>query len=218
MTRTMDNRMLAGERTMALETAAPAVAPAVRESAQDGALLARSRGGDTEAFGQLVRKYRYRLARVVSTVVHDPADVDDVVQETCLSAYCALPQFRGESAFYTWFYRIGVNTARTHQRNLRRRPPMSDIDAMQGGGADEMAYLSDISLPESMLACQQISETVLLSMVNMPTAWRDAITLRQYDGLSYADIAISMDCSIGTVRSRLARARAILAANLESLV
>jgi RNA polymerase sigma-70 factor (ECF subfamily) len=181
-------------------------------------LLARARDGDAEAFGELVVRHRPRMVQLLTSVLRDASSVDDVVQESCIRAFRAVGQFRGDASFYTWFYRIGINTAFHHLRRARAMPTMLDIDAMAPGATESIAALCDNMLPESRLACRQIADTVLSAMTSLPQAWRTTIMLRDVDAMSYADIASTMQCSPGTVRSRIARSRAVLSAALANVM
>ncbi|MBC7860436.1 MAG: RNA polymerase sigma factor RpoE [Burkholderiaceae bacterium] len=185
----------------------------------DQLLVERVQSGDKRAFDILVSKYQRRLMRLVSRLVHDPAEAEDVVQETFIKAYRALRHFRGDSAFYTWLYRIGINTAKNYLVTQGRRTPTStDTDAEQAEAFDEGDNLRDINTPESMLASKQIAETVNSAMDLLPLELRTAIVLREIEGLSYEEISAIMACPIGTVRSRIFRAREVIAEKLRPLL
>jgi RNA polymerase sigma-70 factor (ECF subfamily) len=185
----------------------------------DQLLVERVQSGDKRAFDVLVSKYQRRLMRLVSRLVHDPAEAEDVVQETFIKAYRALRHFRGDSAFYTWLYRIGINTAKNYLVTLGRRTPTStDTDAEQAETFDDGDNLRDINTPESMLASKQIAETVNAAMDLLPLELRTAIVLREIEGLSYEEISEIMACPIGTVRSRIFRAREVIAEKLKPLL
>lgn len=185
----------------------------------DAALVARVQRGDKRAFDLLVLKYQRKIMRLLSRMIRDPAEIEDVTQEAFIKAYRALPQFRGESAFYTWLYRIAINTARNWQAANNRRPVTSSIvEGTDGETFDEIDNLTDIGTPESMLASRQIAETVNAAMQALPSDLRTAILLREIDGMSYEDIAQAMGCPIGTVRSRIFRAREAIAAELKSVL
>jgi len=185
----------------------------------DAALVARVQRGDKRAFDLLVLKYQRKIMRLLSRMIRDPAEIEDVTQEAFIKAYRALPQFRGESAFYTWLYRIAINTARNWQAANNRRPLTSSIiETGEGETFDEIDNLTDISTPESMLASRQIAETVNAAMQSLPEDLRTAILLREIEGMSYEDIAQSMGCPIGTVRSRIFRAREAIASQLKSVL
>lgn len=182
-------------------------------------LVERVQRGDKQAFGLLVSKYQRKLARLIARLVRDPAEVEDVTQEAFIKAYRALGNFRGESAFYTWLYRIGVNTAKNHLASQGRRAPTStEFDAEDAEGFESAELLRDMNTPEHLLATRQIGETVSRAMEALPEELRTAITLRELEGLSYEEIAEIMDCPIGTVRSRIFRAREAVAEQLRPLL
>ncbi|HEX8602770.1 MAG TPA: RNA polymerase sigma factor RpoE [Pseudoduganella sp.] len=188
-----------------------------RES--DRLLVERVHAGDRQAFDLLVSKYQRRLMRLVSHIVHDPAEAEDVVQESFIKAYRALRHFRGDSAFYTWLYRIGINTAKNFLvTQSRRTSTSSEIDAEGAEAFDESENLRDINTPESMLASKQIAETVNAAMDALPIDLRTAILLREIEGMTYEEISESMSCPIGTVRSRIFRAREVIADKLRPLL
>ncbi len=181
----------------------------------DQLLVERVQAGDQQAFNLLVAKYQRRLLRLVARLVHDPAEAEDVVQETFIKAYRALRHFRGESAFYTWLYRIGINTAKNFLVTQGRRAPTStEADAEKAEGFDDADNLRDINTPESVLASKQIAFTVNAAMEALPLELRTAIVLREIEGLSYEEISEAMSCPIGTVRSRIFRAREVIAEKL----
>eukprot|EP01030_Chromulinospumella_sphaerica_P009265 gene9265-9076_t len=182
-------------------------------------LAKRVRDGDKQAFDLLVAKYQRRLMRLLSRIVHDQSEAEDVVQETFIKAYRALRHFRGESAFYTWLYRIGINTAKNFLATQGRRTPTStEIDAEQAESMGEGEQLRDMNTPESMLASKQIAQTVNAAMDALPLDLRTAIALREIEGLSYEEISAIMACPIGTVRSRIFRAREVIANKLRPLL
>ncbi|TAN48462.1 MAG: RNA polymerase sigma factor RpoE [Betaproteobacteria bacterium] len=181
----------------------------------DRELVARVQRGDQRAFGLLVEKYQRKLARLLQRLIRDPAEVEDVTQEAFIRAYRALPMFRGDSAFYTWLYRIAVNTAKNHLMAMGRRA-MTGVDA--DAALDEGEQLQDINTPESVLMSKEIATTVNAAIEELPEELREAIRLRELDGMSYEDIAKAMDCPIGTVRSRIFRAREAIAARLRPLL
>src|SRR5471030_3497941 len=189
------------------------------ERESDQLLVERVQAGDKRAFDVLVAKYQRRLMRLVSRIVHDPAEAEDVVQETFIKAYRALRHFRGDSAFYTWLYRIGINTAKNFLVTQGRRTPTStDNDAEQVEGWADGEQLRDINTPESMLASKQIARTVNAAMDALPFDLRTAIALREIEGLSYEEISEIMACPIGTVRSRIFRAREVIAEKLRPML
>lgn len=185
----------------------------------DQLLVERAQGGEQKAFDQLVSKYQRKLARLLSRFIRDPAEVEDVSQEAFMKAYRALPSFRGDSAFYTWLYRIGINTAKNYLVSQGRRAPTStEYDAEEAEGFEDASQLRDINTPESLLLSKQIGQTVNSAMEALPDELRTAIVLREIDGMSYEEIAAIMDCPIGTVRSRIFRAREAVAAKLRPLL
>jgi RNA polymerase sigma factor RpoE len=185
----------------------------------DQALVERAQGGDRHAFDQLVSKYQRKLGRLLSRFIRDPAEVEDVSQEAFIKAYRALPSFRGDSAFYTWLYRIGINTAKNYLVAQGRRAPTStEFDSEEAETFESAEQLRDINTPESLLLSKQIGETVNGAIDALPEELRTAIVLREIEGLSYEEIAGMMDCPIGTVRSRILRAREAVAQKLRPLL
>ena len=185
----------------------------------DRDLVARAQAGDKRAFGLLVEKYHRKLVRLLSRYIRDAAEVEDVAQEAFIKAYRALPAFRGESAFYTWLYRIGINTAKNHLVATGRRAPTStEVEAEDAEGLEEGELLRDINTPESVLLSKEIAATVNGAMEQLPEDLRTAIQLREIEGMCFEDIAKFMDCPIGTVRSRIFRAREAIAADLRPLL
>jgi len=191
----------------------------VSERDIDAELVARVQRGDKKAFDLLVLKYQRKIMRLLARMIRDPAEIEDVAQEAFIKAYRALPQFRGESAFYTWLYRIAINTARNWLAAVGRRPSAPNaMETADGETFNETDNLSDNSSPEAMLATREIAETVNAVIGELPQELRTAITLREIDGMSYEDIAQTMNCPIGTVRSRIFRAREAIAARLRPLL
>ena len=185
----------------------------------DQQLVERAQRGDKRAFELLVLKYQRKLGRLLSRFVRDPAEVEDVTQEAFIKAYRALPSFRGESAFYTWLYRIGINTAKNYLVALgRRAPTTTGFDNEEAEGFEDAEQLRDSSTPESELEGKEIAATVNRAMDALPADLRTAITLREIEGLSYEEIASVMNCPVGTVRSRIFRARDAIAAELRPLL
>jgi RNA polymerase sigma-70 factor (ECF subfamily) len=185
----------------------------------DRQLVVRAQGGDKQAFNLLVEKYQRKLARLLSRFIRDPAEVEDVTQEAFIKAYRALPAFRGDSAFYTWLYRIGINTAKNYLMAMGRRAPTStEVEAEEAEGFEEGEQLRDINTPESALLTNEIAETVNKTIEQLPEELRTAIQMREIEGMSYEDIAKAMDCPIGTVRSRIFRAREAIAEQLRPLL
>jgi len=185
----------------------------------DRQLVARAQRGDKRAFELLVEKYQRKLARLLSRFIRDPAEVEDVAQEAFIKAYRALPAFRGDSAFYTWLYRIGINTAKNYLMAMGRRAPTStEVEADEAEGFEEGEQLRDINTPESVLLSNEIAETVNSTIEKLPEELRTAIQMREIEGMSYEDIAKAMNCPIGTVRSRIFRAREAIAEQLRPLL
>ena len=185
----------------------------------DQQLVERAQAGDKRAFGLLVSKYQRKLARLLSRFIRDQAEVEDVAQEAFVKAYRALPSFRGDSAFYTWLYRIGINTAKNHLvAQGRRAPTTTEFNSDEAEGFEDGGELHDINTPESTLMSKQIADTVSEAMDRLPEELRTAIALREIEGLSYEEIAAVMNCPIGTVRSRIFRARDAIAAKLRPLI
>ncbi|HTP61030.1 MAG TPA: RNA polymerase sigma factor RpoE [Burkholderiales bacterium] len=185
----------------------------------DQQLVERAQRGDKRAFELLVEKYQRKLARLLSRLVRDPGEVEDVTQEAFVKAYRALPSFRGDSAFYTWLYRIGINTAKNYLVAMGRRAPTStEIEAEEAEGYESGELLRDINTPESLLLTKEIAGTVNAAIEALPEELRSAIQLRELEGMSYEEIAKLMDCPIGTVRSRIFRAREAIAERLKPLL
>ncbi len=177
-----------------------------QQSGGDDQLVERAQAGDKRAFELLLRKYQHKIIQLVSRLVGE-ADAADVAQESFIKAWRALPGFRGQSAFYTWLYRIGINTAKNHLVARNRRPSTQDIDVDDAEQFGHTAQMSDIATPEALLLSEEIRQKVGETIAGLPPDLRQAITLRELEGLSYEDIAEAMDCPIGTVRSRIFRAR-----------
>jgi RNA polymerase sigma-70 factor (ECF subfamily) len=185
----------------------------------DQQLVERAQRGDKRAFELLVLKYQRKLTRLLSRLVRDPQEVEDVTQEAFIKAYRALPAFRGDSAFYTWLYRIGINTAKNYLVAQGRRAPTSTgLDAEEAESYEGSELLRDSATPENELLTKEIAETVNRAMDALPEDLRTAISLREIEGMSYEDIASVMDCPIGTVRSRIFRAREAIATELRPLL
>ena len=185
----------------------------------DQALVERAQAGEKQAFEKLVGKYQRKLGRLLSRFIRDQAEVEDVTQEAFIKAYRALPSFRGDSAFYTWLYRIGINTAKNHLVARGRRAPTStEFDSDEAESFEDAELLHDINTPERMLQSKQIGQTVNAAMDALPDELRNAIVLREIEGLSYEEIALEMNCPIGTVRSRIFRAREAVAEKLRPLL
>lgn len=187
------------------------------DSNADQQLVERVQQGDKHAFDLLVIKYQHRLVKLVSRYVFDSSEVYDVTQEAFLKAYRALPKFRGDSAFYTWLYRIAINTAKNHLISQSRKPPSTDLDAEEAEQFDAPSVLKNNETPENLLQKDEVEKVVLHAIEELPEDLRTAITLREIDGMSYEEIAEVMDCPIGTVRSRIFRARETVHEQLASL-
>lgn len=194
-------------------------APKMGDREIDQALVERAQSGDKHAFELLVGKYQRKLGRLLSRFIRDAAEVEDVAQEAFIKAYRALPSFRGESAFYTWLYRIAINTAKNYLVSQGRRAPTSTgFDAEEAEGFEEADQLRDMNTPEAAMLTKEIGQTVNAAMEALPEDLRTAISLREIEGLSYEEIAEVMDCPIGTVRSRIFRAREAIAEKLRPLL
>lgn len=185
----------------------------------DQELVERAQRGDKQAFGMLVDKYQRKLGRLLSRLIRDQAEIEDVVQESFIKAYRALPNFRGDSAFYTWLYRIGINTAKNYLVSMGRRPQVSnDIEIEDAENFEDAGELRTMETPETELMTKEIAQTVNDTVEGLPEELRTAITLREIEGMSYEEIATLMDCPIGTVRSRIFRARETIAQKLRPLL
>lgn len=185
----------------------------------DQQLVERVQGGDKAAFDLLVAKYQRKIFRLLSRLVRDPAEIEDVAQEAFIKAYRALPNFRGDSAFYTWLYRIAINTAKNYLVSQRRRAPTTtEADIEEAETFDDGDQLRDLNTPDSMLLSKQVAEAVNRAIDQLPEDLRTAIVLRELEGLSYEEIAESMGCPIGTVRSRIFRAREAIADELRPVL
>ncbi len=185
----------------------------------DQQLVERVQRGDKRAFDLLVSKYQRRLIRLVSRLVKDPSEAEDVAQDAFIRAYRALPNFRGDSAFYTWLYRIGLNTAKNHLVSQgRKAPTATEFSSEDAEQRDDGELLRDINTPESLMMSRQVGEAVNSAMNALGDDLKTAITLREIEGLSYEEIASAMNCPVGTVRSRIFRARDAIAARLKPLI
>lgn len=184
----------------------------------DQMLVEQVQRGDKKAFDALVRKYQHKITKLIARYVSDPNEVMDVTQETFIKAYRALVNFRGESAFYTWLYRIAVNTAKNYLVAQGRRPPDTDIDADEAAQFEGESSLKESDSPERMALRDEIETAIFAAIDELPDDLRSAITLRELDGLSYEEIAQAMACPIGTVRSRIFRAREAIDKKLRPLL
>lgn len=188
------------------------------DSYTDKQLVQRVQEGDKKSFDLLVLKYQNRIIKLVSRYVRDQSDAQDIAQDAFLKAYRALPNFRGDSAFYTWLYRIAINTAKNYIVSLSRRPAEARVENADGEQLDLDELQKDIASPENMLLADEIKHTILEAMNKLPEDLRVAITLREVDGLTYEEISEAMDCPIGTVRSRIFRAREAVDTKLKPLL
>ncbi|MDD4912151.1 MAG: RNA polymerase sigma factor RpoE [Sideroxydans sp.] len=185
----------------------------------DQQLVERAQRGDKHAFELLVVKYQRRLGRLISRFVRNAAEAEDLAQEAFIKAYRALPAFRGDSAFYTWLYRIGINTAKNHLLAQGRKAPTSTpYDSDEAEDFEDASLLHEVATPENELMSKQVVDVVNASLQQLPEDLRTALTLREIEGLSYEEIAAVMNCPIGTVRSRIFRAREVVATNLRPLL
>lgn len=185
----------------------PAGAVEIVAKDTDKELVKRVQKGDRDAFDLLFTRYQHKIFGLVSRFIRDPEEIEDVVQEAFIKAYRALPRFRGDSAFYTWLYRIAINTAKNQLVSKSRRPPDVDVDAEDAEFMDGGESLRESENPENALARDQLQAAIDDAIRNLPDDLRSAVTLREFDGLSYEQIAEVMDCPVGTVRSRIFRAR-----------
>lgn len=177
------------------------------QAASDQVLVKRVQAGEKQAFDLLVKQYQHKIIGLIGRYVYDPHEAMDVAQEAFIKAYRALPGFRGDSAFYTWLYRIAINTAKNHLVSRSRRPPDVDVDVDDAHYIDTDSELRDLESPESALYRDELERVVKSTLDRLPEDLRVALTLREFEGMSYEDIANVMDCPVGTVRSRIFRAR-----------
>ena len=184
----------------------------------DRMLVERVQRGDRSAFDMLVRKYQYKIIKLISRYVHDSTEALDVAQEAFIKAYRAIPGFRGDSAFYTWLYRIAINTAKNHLVAESRRPLDHGVDLQDPEQYDMQARLRDMDTPERLLLTEEIQRTVETAIEQLPEDLRTAIILREIEGMSYEEIAQAMSCPVGTVRSRIFRAREAIDGKLRPLL
>ncbi len=184
----------------------------------DQELVARAQAGDRRAFDLLVLKYQQKVAGLIARYLRDPNEVQDVAQEAFIKAYRALGGFRGESAFYTWLYRIAINAAKNHLASRGRRPPRDDMEMEVAEQLESGGRLREMGTPENHLLSEEIAQTVQKALDELPEDLRTAIVLRELEGLSYEEIAEAMDCPIGTVRSRIFRARDAIEKRLSPLL
>jgi RNA polymerase sigma-70 factor (ECF subfamily) len=184
----------------------------------DEQLVVRVQKGDKRAFDLLVLKYQQKVHSIVGRFVRDTDEVADVVQESFIKAYRAIPNFRGDSQFYTWLYRIAVNTAKNYLVSRSRRPPASDVDVADAEYYSGSDYLKDLGTPENNLFRDELEAVIVKAIADLPEDLRTAVTLREYEGLSYEGISDIMDCPVGTIRSRIFRARESIDAHVLKLV
>ena len=193
--------------------------PVNPERAIDQKLVEKAQRGDKKAFGMLVEKYQRRLNRLLSRMVRDQSEIEDIVQDSFIKAYRAINNFRGDSAFYTWLYRIGINTAKNHLVKLGKRPKaMNEVDIEEIENFEDAPDLRNHETPESTMMSSEIVTSVNQTIAALPIELREAISLREMEGLSYEEIADLMNCPIGTVRSRIFRAREVIAEKLKPLI
>ena len=188
------------------------------DSVSDRELVERVQRGERKAFDLLMLKYQHRIAKLIARYIQDPSEVLDVAQEAFMKAYRAIPKFRGDSAFYTWMYRIAINTAKNHLAAQARRPRESGVDVADLEQFDGIPELKEYVTPEGLALTEEIQQTVIAAIDALPEDLKVAISLRELEGLSYEDIARVMECPIGTVRSRIFRAREAINARLEPLL
>lgn len=188
------------------------------ERQSDHELVVRAQAGDRRAFDLLVLKYQQKVSNLISRYIRDSSEVMDVAQESFIKAYRALPGFRGESAFYTWLYRIAVNTVKNHLVAQGRRPPGDDVEAEVAEQMDMGGRLRESATPERLLLSDEMARTIQSALDDLPDDLRTAIVLREFEGMSYEEIATAMDCPIGTVRSRIFRARDAIDKRLRPLL
>ncbi len=184
----------------------------------DQQLVEKVQAGDKKAFNLLVLKYQNRVTNIIARYVKNSGDVPDVAQEAFIKAYRALPNFRGDSAFYTWLYRIAVNSAKNYLVSQSRKPPANDVDAQEAEFYDGAEALREIASPESKLLTKEIETVLLRAIDRLPDELRIAITFREMEGMSYEEIAAIMECPVGTVRSRIFRARESIDAVIAPLI
>jgi RNA polymerase sigma-70 factor (ECF subfamily) len=195
------------------------IKPVNPERAIDQKLVEKAQKGDKRAFGILVEKYHKKLTRLLARMVRDQSEIEDIVQDSFIKAYRAINNFRGDSAFYTWLYRIGINTAKNHLVSLGRRPKaMNDVEIEDVENFEDGQELRNLETPENSMMTGEIVTTVNDTIESLPDELKEAISLREMDGLSYEEIAELMQCPIGTVRSRIFRAREAIAEKLKPLI
>lgn len=189
-----------------------------RSGQVDEELVRRVQRGDKKAFDILVLKYQHKIVQLINRYIRDQHEALDIAQDTFIKAYRALPTFRGESAFYTWIYRIAINTAKNHIATRSRRPSDDDIDIETAEQFESAAGLRDQETPEGVLLSEELARVIQLALDELPDELRTAVSLRELDGLSYDEIADVMNCPVGTVRSRIFRAREAIDKKLQTLL
>jgi len=200
------------------QVAEPGVKPRAGSGTSDLALIKRVQQGDRSAFDLLVVKYQHKILNLIMRYVRDPSEALDVAQEAFLKAYRAAPAFRGDSAFYTWLYRIAINTAKNYLVAARRRPANVDVDFQDSEQFEAFTKMSDVDTPERLALTEEIGAAVTKAIQDLPDELRTAILLREIEGMSYEEIAQTMECPVGTVRSRIFRAREAIEKHLRPLL
>ena len=190
----------------------------MKKPSTDAVIVERVQEGDKAAFDLLVRKYQFKIANLISRYVYDQSEIEDITQEVFIKAYRAISGFRGDSAFYTWLDRIAINTAKNYLVAQSRRPPGTDVEAQDAEQTESGRNLRDIGTPESNLMSRELADRVAKAVQELPEDLRIAITLRELEGLSYEEIATVMECPIGTVRSRIFRAREVIDKQIRPLL
>ena len=216
---TTDSHVYNVKRNINVEAKIMESRPVNPERAVDQKLVEKAQKGDKKAFGMLVEKYQRRLTRLLSRMVRDQSEIEDIVQDSFIKAYRAINNFRGDSAFYTWLYRIGINTAKNYLVKLGKRPKaMNDVEIEDIENFEDAQDLRNLETPESSMMSSQIIISVNQTIESLPDELKEAISLREMDGLSYEEISDLMNCPIGTVRSRIFRAREVIAEKLKPLI
>ena len=216
---TSDSHVYNGKENINVKDKLMESRPVNPDRAVDQKLVEKAQKGDKKAFGMLVEKYQRRLNRLLSRMVRDQSEIEDIVQDSFIKAYRAINNFRGDSAFYTWLYRIGINTAKNHLVKLGKRPKaMNDVEIEDIENFEDAQDLRNLETPESSMMSSQIVTAVNQTIEALPDELKQAISLREMDGLSYEEIADLMNCPIGTVRSRIFRAREAIAEKLKPLI
>ena len=184
----------------------------------DQELVQRVQAGDKNAFDVLIIKYQQRIINVITGFVHDPVEAQDVAQEAFVKAYRAIPNFRGDSAFYTWLYRIAINTSKNHLAARARRPPTSDVDAADATNVYDAPELKEFETPESNLVSDELEKAIHQAIDELQEDTATAIKLREFEGMSYEEISEAMECPIGTVRSRIFRSREAIEQRIQTVM